>query len=69
MYSEGLLELRTSEATAFCKPLLQPAQRPLALHSMALLAIADSWLQRRKQIESDICRLEVLRVGLGDVVD
>ena len=43
-------------------------QRQLALQAMALLAIADFFVERWEQVESDIRRLEIFGVGVSYVM-
>ncbi len=59
--------------TGVCPPRVERGERPLALDAMTLFLVADFFahlfFERLQQVEGDVGRLEVLRVGVGDVVD
>src|SRR5271165_119591 len=53
---------------ASCHPLVELLERQFTLQPVTLFAVTNLLLQRRKQIEGDICGLKVLRIGVGHIV-
>ena len=51
------------------QPFFKLSQRQFALRTMTLFAVSNLLIQGRKQIERYIRRLEILRIGMGHVMD
>ena len=52
----------------FLLPLVEFPEGQLALQAMALLAVTNLFLQRRQEVESDICGLKVFWISVRHVV-
>src|SRR5215470_16548987 len=50
------------------QPAVEFGESQVTLRAMTFLAISNLLLQRRQQVEGDICRLEISRIGVGEVV-
>src|SRR5215472_12491787 len=50
------------------QPTIELMESQLALRAMTLLAISNLTIERRKQIESDIRRLKISRIRVGDIM-
>ena len=55
-------------APHFSSHAIKMFQRQLALLPVPLLAVADLVFERRQKVESDVCGLEILGIGVGHVV-